>query len=164
MMVGANIAAVSMRDMQQQLNGLTLSRSTAFVAELADGCAKTLTVLSRDAFASGVSVYGDPRTHHEEKGRKFKGRRFKGRSSSGHRKGDTPLTLVLTGKVRGHVQFKTDGTRRVRAELSTKYARYLIGKYGILPNGRAAMPCKWSMTIRNVTAHMFRVAAKGLGR
>ncbi len=156
MIEGASIAAVSMHDLQQQINGLTLSRSTVFTAKIAASVASALTTLARDAFAAGVSVYDDPRTHHAGKGRKFKGRKYHGRKEGGKRKGETPLTLVQTGKVRGHVQFKTDGTRRVRAELSTKYARYLIGKYGVLPNGRAAMPSKWSRVVRDITAHEFR--------
>lgn len=162
MMRGANIAATSMHGLQAKLNGLVLSRSSAFVAKLAQDVASALTVLARDSFANKVSVYDDPREHKTEK-RKFKKRTYKGRSSSGKRKGLTPLTLVVTGATRSHVTFKTDGTRRVRAELSTKYSKYLIGKYGILPCSRAAMPSKWSMKIRDITAYAFREAAQEFG-
>ena len=163
MIAGASIMASDMRDLQAQVNGFTLSRSTGFVQKLAAALASTLTVLARDAFARKLSVYDDPRTHHTGKPRKFKGRKFKGRSPSGHSKGQTPLTLVLTGKVQSFVRFTSDGTRRIRAELATKYARYLIGKYGVLPNSRVAMPVKWSAIIGDITAHMFANLAETLG-
>lgn len=50
-----------------------------------------------------------------------------------------PLSLVRTGMIKQTLAFTAIGTI-VRAELSTKYARYLIGKYKILPQ---RLPVAW---------------------
>ena len=53
-----------------------------------------------------------------------------------------PLSLVASGATRGDLGFKSDGGTKLRAVLPTKYAKYLIGKYGILPVG--GLPTAWS--------------------
>ena len=58
-----------------------------------------------------------------------------------------PLTLVRTGRTRSMVRFSATGTI-VRAVLAVPYAKYLIGKYEILPNGR--LPSTWRKTITRV--------------
>lgn len=144
---GLKEAARNVRSINAGIVEFSRAGSTKWAAKLADEVAGVLTEMSRRSYVSGESVYGDPRTHHGG-GRKFKKRTFKGRNPNGKRKGPTALTLVKSGTVLGHMRFTSDGGTRVRAELSTKYSRYLIGKYGVLPNGSAAMPVSWQQAVR----------------
>ena len=74
------------------------------------------------------------------------------------------LDLVQTGKTRSFLKFLHDGTTRLSAFLATRYARYLIGKYAVLPNGNAAMPEKWRAEIRQIASQQCeRGAAEALG-
>lgn len=91
--------------------------------EVAQKTAPDLTRLSRKAFASGRTVYDQPRPVGRD-GQK--------------------LSLVQTGRVQRSIQFRSAGTI-VRAVLAVKYARFLIGKYKILPIGR--LPQRWSEAI-----------------
>ena len=50
------------------------------------------------------------------------------------------LALVKSGTVRGKLGFKADETV-IRANLGTPYAKYLIGKYQILPQ---KLPAAWA--------------------
>lgn len=96
--------------------------------DVARRAAPELTQLTASAYESGRSVYGEPRPPGVD------GRR---------------LTLDATGATRRTLQFVANGTI-VRCVLGTKYARYLIGKYGILPNG--AMPSEWSRRLAALVA------------
>lgn len=96
--------------------------------DVAQRAAPTLTDLTREAFDGGENVYGDARP------------------AGAH--GNT-LTLNLTGETRRTLRFVSNGTI-VRCVLGTKYARYLIGKYGILPNG--ALPVAWSAALAALVA------------
>lgn len=58
-----------------------------------------------------------------------------------------PLTLKDTLAVRKSVEFVRYGTV-VKCKLPTRYARFLIGKYGILPNG--FMPASWSAELKRL--------------
>lgn len=95
-----------------------LPRSVAH--DVAQRAAPALTSLTRGAFDSGKSVYGDARPQGAD-----------GR----------PLTLERTGATKASLKFSATGTI-VRAVLGPRYAKYLIGKYSILPNG--ALPAAWS--------------------
>lgn len=88
--------------------------------DVARRAAPELTKLALDAYNSGRSVYGGKRP--------------------GSIKGGA-LTLRDTGDTIGSVRFETLGTV-VRCVLPTDYARYLIGRYGILPNG--ILPASWA--------------------
>lgn len=57
------------------------------------------------------------------------------------------LSLVKSGATQGQVRFVAIGTL-VRARLGTRYAKFLIGKYSILPNG--PMPAGWSKAIGEI--------------
>lgn len=57
------------------------------------------------------------------------------------------LDLVESGKTKARVHFKSEG-RIVRAVLNTRWAKYLIGKYRILPNG--PLPVDWKRHIDHV--------------
>lgn len=87
---------------------------------VASRAAPAMTGLARDAYSSGRSVYGEARP-------------------TGAR--GQALTLRKTGAVAGQLRFTAIGTI-VRCVLGPSYAKYLIGKYGILPNG--ALPAGWS--------------------
>lgn len=54
------------------------------------------------------------------------------------------LDLVDSGDTKSSTTYQVDG-RIVRVGLGTKYAKYLIGKYRILPNG--AIPVEWKRDI-----------------
>lgn len=64
-------------------------------------------------------------------------------------KGDA-LSLVASGRTIGSLGFVAIG-RIVRAQLNTKYARYLVGKYAVLPMGKP-LPASWSEQLRAVVA------------
>jgi hypothetical protein len=59
------------------------------------------------------------------------------------------LDLVVTGDTARDLRFVANGTV-VRAVLGTRYAKYLIGKYGMLPNG--AIPVSWSDALKDLVA------------
>ena len=90
--------------------------------------APAITGLAQRAYASGDTVYGDARPV----------------GVAGN-----ALSLVRTGTTRSTVRFSATGTI-LRAVLSTRYAKYLIGKYRILPAGNAALPVTWSARLREI--------------
>ena len=89
--------------------------------DVAQRAAPELTRLAREAHAARQSVYGESRP-------------------VGKTTGEV-LDLVVTGDTERELRFVANGTI-VRCVLGTRYARYLIGKYGLLPNG--ALPVAWS--------------------
>jgi hypothetical protein len=99
---------------------------TTLAASVAQRAAPALTGLAQDAYGGNVSVYGDPRPAGVD-----------GR----------PLTLERSGATRRTLRFTATGTI-VRCVLGTRYARYLIGKYGILPNG--PLPVAWSRKLGDI--------------
>jgi hypothetical protein len=88
--------------------------------------APELTLATRESFSAARSVYGEPRPAGAD-----------GR----------PLTLVRTGAVSKALKFVANGTI-MRCVLGPKYARYLVGKYGVLPNG--PMPVSWSQRLGQI--------------
>jgi hypothetical protein len=82
--------------------------------------ADSLTTQALSDFDSGRNAYGDPRP-------------------LGTR---GPVTLVRTGRLRGLFGFASSGTR-LRVVLNTPYAKYMVGRFGILPAGRSAIPARW---------------------
>ncbi len=97
-------------------------------ADVASRASPALTDLTREAYSSGRTVYGDARPM----------------GVNGN-----PLTLRKTGAVEGQTRFVAIGTI-VRCALGPRYARYLIGRYRILPNG--AMPAAWRERLRTLVA------------
>lgn len=95
---------------------------------VAQGSAPKLTTLARAAYDGGRNVYGESRQP----------------GAGGKR-----LTLKRTGATYGTVRFVAVGTI-TRCVLGTDYARFLIGKYGILPSGRGVLPYDWGQAIGNV--------------
>lgn len=112
------LRGTSIRDFKDRLRRLPLSVSH----EIAQQAAPLLTAFAQQAFDTGVNVYGDARPEGKD-----------GRE----------LTLVDTGKTRDTLKFEVNGTI-IRCHLGPRYAKYLIGKYKILPVGdRTAMPVNW---------------------
>lgn len=104
----------------------TLPASVAH--EVAQNAAPDLTSLATKAFDTGRNVYGESRP--------------KGAQGQS-------LDLEVTGNTRRSLKFDATGTV-VRAVLGTTYAKYLIGRYGILPNG--ALPAAWQAALRDLAA------------
>jgi hypothetical protein len=107
--------------------------------DVARQVAPVLTMLAQQAFDGGVNVYGDARP----------------RGVSGK-----ALTLVKTSATRRTVRFVANGTI-VRCVLPTRYAKYLIGKYGILPNGKP--PIEWTRRMDLIVASAFRARSQQAG-
>ena len=104
----------SMNRLKSAIRDLPLRIRTA----VAKDAAGILNVELHKDFAAGETVYDTPRPL------SVKGK---------------PLTLVKTDRVRSALNFVVIGTI-LRAQLGTKYARYLIGKYKILP---MSLPASW---------------------
>ena len=105
----------------------TIRRMPVTVAhDVAQRAAPELTSNTQAAFNSNTTVYGAPRP----------------RSVDG-----SPLTLTRTGTVQRMLAFVANGSV-VRAVLGTRYARYLVGKYDILPNG--PLPHAWREDLRRI--------------
>lgn len=109
---------------KKQLQALPLS----LAHDVAQSSAPGLTARTRTAYASGQTVYGEPRPAGV----------------------NGPLDLRETGTTERTLQFVANG-RIVRCVLGTKYAKYLIGKYKILPNG--GMPAEWSRYFAELVAN-----------
>lgn len=114
-----------MRGLKQRLRAMPIS----VAHDVAQRAAPAMTGLAREAFDAGRSVYGDTRPQSKVDGR--------------------ALTLNRTGATKGTLRFTAAGTI-VRCVLGTRWAKYLIGKYGILPNG--TLPAQWTKTLQDLTA------------
>lgn len=114
----------SIKGMQQTIRALPVT----VAADVSRRAAPALTTLTGNAFSSNQTVYGDSRPAGVD---------------------GEALSLVKSGATRDALRFVAVGTI-VRCVLPTKWARYLIGKYGILPNG--ALPVTWSQRLKQVVA------------
>ncbi len=114
----------SIASIKQAIRALPIT----IAADVAKRAAPALSVLTATAFASSRTVYDDPRPTGVD-----------GRA----------LTLVKSGRTRDALRFVAVGTL-VRCVLPTGWAKYLIGKYGVLPNG--ALPVRWSARLGEVVA------------
>lgn len=114
----------SIKGMKQAIRAMPVT----IAADVSKRAAPALTTLTTSAFHSDQTVYGEARPAGVD---------------------GAPLTLVKSGATRDALRFIAVGTI-VRCVLPTKWARYLIGKYGILPNG--ALPVAWSQRLKQVVA------------
>lgn len=103
------------------LKGLPVRVRTRVAARVAP----ELTARARASFEAGENPYGDTWAP----------------GADGQR-----VTLRKSDRLFGTLHFVTIGTK-VRAVLGVKYAKYQIGKRGILPQGGTAMPVSWSRAI-----------------
>jgi hypothetical protein len=97
--------------------------------DVAQRAAPDMTGLATSAYNSGRTVYDAPRPPSVNGG---------------------PLQLRRTGDTEKTLRFKADG-RIVRCVLGTRYAKYLIGKYGVLPMGR--IPARWQARLVELVAN-----------
>jgi hypothetical protein len=117
----------------RRLNKKLLTMSTEMSQKVARRAASALSYFARTSYGANNTVYDDPRKL----------------SVDGN-----PLSLVRTGRVKRDLYFVADGTK-VRMKFGPKYAKYLIGKYTILPIGKATLPWKWQEALqRGVDAAM----------
>ena len=112
----------NLKRLKAHLRELPLSVAHA----VAQRAAPAMTSLTQGAFSSGRSVYGEARPAGKD-----------GRV----------LSLRRTGATQRELRFVSNGTL-VRCVLGPKYARFLIGKYGVLPNG--ALPAEWSRRLAQI--------------
>lgn len=115
----------NLRSLNKRLQRLASGGSLQLAERLATRAARMCTGYLTASFKAGLTVYDDSRPD----------------GVNGF------LTLVKSGATLGALYFVAIGTI-VRASLGTKYAKYLIGKYKILPPGNATMPSKWRESIR----------------
>jgi hypothetical protein len=101
---------------------------TSVAIKVAIEAAGYLTRVSREAYDANKNVYGEARPTGVQ------GKR---------------LTLRETDATRKAVEFVRYGTV-VKCKLPTRYAKYLVGKYGILPNG--FMPASWSAELKRLAS------------
>jgi hypothetical protein len=114
----------TIRGLKQRINQLPIS----IAHDVAARAAPSLTDAARSAFDGGQTVYGESRPA--------------GRDGKA-------LTLERTGATRGGLRFEATGTI-VRCVLPTRWAKYLIGKYKILPQG--ALPAEWQHKLAELLA------------
>ena len=108
-----------LRDLAKRLQSIP----TTVAQNVARAVAPELTSVARADFDAGRTAYGAARPLG---------------------KGGQALSLVKSGITQGSIRFVDIGTR-VRAVLGARYAKYLVGKYGILPKG--PLPRAWATTI-----------------
>lgn len=113
----------TIRRLNRRLRELPIS----IAHDVAQRAAPVLTALAREAHEARRSVYGESRP-------------------IGITTGEV-LDLEVTGDTARALRFVANGTV-VRAVLPTRYAKYLIGKYGILPNG--AIPVSWEQALNDL--------------
>lgn len=119
----ANMAQgiTSMNRLKRAIKDLPLRIRSA----VAKDAAEVMNMELRSDFASGRTVYDTPRPLSVQ---------------------GKPLTLVKTGKTREALSFVVIGTI-LRAQLGMKYARYLVGKYAILP---MSLPAAWRAKLQQI--------------
>ena len=153
------LPGLSIRGFKKQLADLPLSVADAIARQ----AAPLLTGFVQEAYDSGRNVYGDARKlgvtytwvpgAKTEQTRNRRTGRITGSTTTkrGHHETSArKLTLVQTGDTRRTMKFKANG-RLVRCELGPRYAKYLIGKYKILPIGdRTAMPAAWTRALNEL--------------
>lgn len=136
--------------------------------DVAKAASPALTTQTRQAFASGRTVYGDPRPRSQRRIEgagpvqgplqmidKDSGGRAKYQRAARKRAKrpeyltapGKPLTLVDTGTTRDDLAFESLGTV-VRVVLAQPYQKYLIGKYRILPMGK--LPVAWDANLDQI--------------
>ena len=102
---------------------------TTLAAEVSKAAAPALTDLATAAYDGGRTVYGDTRP--------------KGVDGQA-------LDLEETGATRAQMRFVAVGTI-MRCALGPRYSKFLI-RYGILPNGNAAVPAVWRAKLDTILA------------
>lgn len=118
-----------------QLAGALRKLPTRLAQTVAGRVAPAISARAASAYSSGRTVYGDARPLGVQ---------------------GNALTLMQSGRTQSLLRFVAVGTI-VRCVLGTRYAKYLIGKYRILPMG--SLPITWQQEIGDVARQEIR---KGL--
>jgi len=122
------IGGGSLRSFRDRVQAMTVSAAQIVASQ----AAPELTAAARADFDSGLTAYGAPRP-------------------SGV---NGPLSLVATGATRATLGFSSQGTV-MRAVLTTPWAKYLVGKYQVLPSGdRTDIPPKWKRSLDGIVARV----------
>ena len=158
-----------LRSLNKRIRGLGSQYSTQLAIKVARVAKGALNYYLQSSFDAGENVYGDLRPTSEAKAsyyyspehrKKWKmgsrGKRGGGGGASANRYSPgAAMSLVQSGVTRSSLRFVAVGTI-VRVALGTKYAKYLIGKYKILPSGNAPIPAKWRESLEKVIARVIR--------
>lgn len=123
----------SIRSLKSALQRLPITAT----ARIAAGAAPAMSELAQGAHASGKTVYDRPRPRGVD--------------------GDA-LSLERTGATQRALRFIATG-RDIRTTQLPRYARYLIGKYDLLPNG--PLPQAWRDRLRDIAGRVLSAAVKG---
>lgn len=126
----------SLHSLKRALKKLPISAS----ARIAARSAPAMSQLAGQAFDAGQSVYGPARP----------------RGVDGQ-----ALTLEKTGRTRASLEFRATG-RDIRLTRLPEYARYLIGRYDILPNG--PLPTSWRERMTDIAAQVLHDEIFGAGK
>ncbi|HEY3499771.1 MAG TPA: hypothetical protein VGK73_34000 [Polyangiaceae bacterium] len=116
----------SIRSLKKALQRLPITTT----ARIAAGAAPAMSTLAQGAHASGQTVYGRPRPKGVDGG---------------------DLSLERTGATARALSFIATG-RDIRTTLLPRYAKYLIGKYDLLPNG--PLPQAWRDRLSAIAARV----------
>lgn len=125
------------RNMAAGLSSLSKLRSaiadlpTTLRADVARAAVDVLNEAVLDSFDGGRTVYDTPRPLSVDADSVGKA-----------------LTLTQSGRTRGELRFVAVGTI-VRAQLGSRYAKYLVGKYKILPQ---MLPVQWAEKLTKIVA------------
>lgn len=101
--------------------------------------AEILSARMRDSFAAGQTVYDTPRPLSVD---------------------GKPLSLVKTGRTKEALNFVAIGTI-LRAQLPTKYAKFLVGKYKIMPQ---RLPAAWAQELATLVREYREVFEQEMAR
>lgn len=122
----------SLRSLKKALQRLPITAT----ARIAAGAAPAMSTLAQGAHASGKTVYGRPRPRGVD--------------------GDS-LSLERTGATKRALSFIATG-RDIRTTLLPRYAKYLIGKYDLLPNG--PLPQAWRDQLRAIATRVLEAEVR----
>lgn len=123
----------SLQALKKAIRKLPITAAAAIAAR----SAPEMSALAESAFDGGRSVYGPARPRGED---------------------GQHLTLERTGDTRAALRFVATG-RDIRLTRLPTYARYLIGKYDILPNG--PLPQAWRERMQDIAAQVLHDAIFG---
>lgn len=108
-------------ELRKSLIDLSRTNGVRCAQYVASKMAPLLTNLMQASFDSGQTIFDESRPVGERGNR---------------------LSLVDTGAVRSSLRWVQAG-RIVRVALGQRYAKYLIGKYKIMPSGNQELPFRW---------------------
>lgn len=122
----------SLQALKRNLKALPITIS----ARIAARAAPVISGLAGDGFDSGATVYGAARPQSVD---------------------GKELSLKRSGATRDALQFIATG-RDIRTARLPRYAKYLIGRYDILPNG--PLPMGWRARLAGISTEVIDAAVK----